>query len=93
MHKHVLAAALGAALLGGCQGRQLIHVEDGPSGGNRTTVVETLDTAYYVVFGTAKLVYWECGQEGDGLTCKKTCDVKDDQGDKVLCQRLPFVMK
>lgn len=86
----IFAALLGGLLLSGCAGRQLLSVKDGPSGGNRTTVMKTLDTMNYIVMGTAKIVFWECGETAEGLSCKQTCDVKDDQGDMLSCQRLVF---
>ena len=82
-------ALLASLFLGGCQGRMLLTVKDGPSGGSRTTVLSTLDTVNYIIMGTAKIVYWECGETADGLSCKKTCDLKDDEGDMLLCNRLP----
>lgn len=83
----ILALALAAAT--GCSSRALLSVQDGPgAAGSRTTILKTLDTKYYVVYGTAKFVFWECREEGGGLVCEKRCDVKDDQGDMVRCQQI-----
>jgi hypothetical protein len=83
-----LAILLAAVLLPACQGRQLLSVKDGPSGGDRTTILKTLDTTNYILFGTAKIVFWECGERSDGLSCRKTCDVKDDDGDMLKCETI-----
>jgi len=83
-----LAMLLGVALLAGCQGRMLLSVKDGPSNGDRTTVLKTMDTMNFVLFGYAKIVYWECGERSDGLSCRKTCDVKDDDGDMLKCEMI-----
>ena len=83
----IFTFAVGLALATGCSSRALLSVADGPgAAGTRTTIMQTLDTKYYVVWGQAKFVYWECREEGGGLVCEKRCDVKDDQGDMVRCQ-------
>lgn len=81
---------LAVALASGCAGRKLISVEDGPGGVGRTTVLATIETKSVPIIGfnSAKLVYWECGESGGGLVCRQTCDVKDDEGDKLMCQKL-----
>lgn len=92
MSRFLLLSAL--ALSSGCSSRYLLSVQDGPSdAGARTTVLTTLDTKNYVVVAWAKYVFWECQEEGDGIVCEKRCDVKDDQGEKVECQKfqvLPY---
>ena len=86
MTRTLLLLALGAALAG-CAGRRLVRVEDGPTDdGRRTTLLTTVDSTSYLFFTRSKLVFWECAEDPTGLVCKKACDVKDDQGDKVACQ-------
>jgi len=80
----LMAAAIG--LLTACASRQIISVEDSPAGGN-TTIIQTIDTKSYLFWGFAKTVWWECGPQGDGLTCEKRCDVRDDTGDRLACNK------
>jgi hypothetical protein len=92
--KRLVLLGLGLALATGCSSRYLVSIEDGPTdNGPRTTVLTTIDVKSYVVVATAKYVFWECQEQGDGLVCEKRCDTKDDQGDLVACQQfqaLPF---
>jgi len=83
----LLLALLGLGLAGtpACTSRQILSVEDAPGGGG-TTILTTLDVKNYVIWGQAKYVFWECGSDTDGMHCVKRCDVRDDQGDKLLCQ-------
>jgi hypothetical protein len=78
----------------GCAGRRIVSIEDGPSGtGARTTVLSTVESFSIPVIGfnSAKKVFWECGEAAGGLVCKQVCDVKDDEGDILACQKLtPF---
>jgi hypothetical protein len=83
----IVALAVGLALTTGCMSRTLLNVEDAVDG--QTTILTTLDVKSYVVFGQAKYVFWECGRNGDALTCQKRCDVRDDQGDRLKCQVIP----
>lgn len=83
--------ALFLALASGCAGRTIVSIEDGPSGtGARTTVISTVEsfTIPVINFNKAKKVFWECGESGGGLVCKQVCDVKDDEGDILACQKL-----
>lgn len=90
MNNTLVRAALLAAIAlstSGCFSRYLLTVEDGPSEGTRTTIVKTFDYNNNVIFRVRKWVYWECREDGQGLYCEKRCDVKDDEGDKLLCQK------
>lgn len=84
------AALLALALTTGCAGRTILSVEDGPgSTSARTTVLSTVESfSIPGIYTSAKMVFWECGESGGGLVCRKTCDVKDDEGDKLLCRKL-----
>lgn len=69
----------------GCMKRFILTVQDGPSGGlERSTILQTYDQGFLVT----KWVYWECDEKEEKLVCKKVCDVKDDQGEKLLCPRV-----
>jgi hypothetical protein len=90
--KRLVLFALALALVTGCKSRYLMTVADGPSeGAARTTVLSTFDATTFLGLGMAKYVFWECQEEGDGLVCEKRCDVKDDQGEKVECQKFQIV--
>lgn len=86
----LLAATLASS---GCMKRVILDVEDGPTptGALRTTILQTLDVKDFVIWKTAKYVFWECADDGERLTCKKACDVKDDDGDLLLCQKATVV--
>lgn len=87
-----MRTALFVGLLGlasGCMGRALTSVENGYGDeGGRNVVLQTVETKNYWLYAEAKIVWWDCLDDGKSLTCKKTCDVKDDEGDKLLCQRV-----
>lgn len=84
-----MRAAMLLMLLTGCMTRQILQIEDGPDqGAGTTTVLTTLDMKNYLVFGVTKRVYWECANSGSGLVCEQTCDVKDDEGEMLLCPKL-----
>lgn len=82
----LLAAVALAAT--GCFNRYLLDVEDGPAEGNRTTILYTFDHQNNLIFQTGKWVYWECEEQGDKLICDQKCDIKDDQGDILTCQKV-----
>lgn len=82
---------LAVALATGCAGRRILTVEDGPGdAGSRTTVLSTVESFSIPVIGfnQARVVYWECGEKGGQLVCRQTCDVKDDEGEKIMCRKL-----
>lgn len=80
-----LAIVVGALLAGSaCSSRRLLNVQDAADG--NTTILTTFDIKNYVIFARGKYVFWECSDSGNGLTCEKRCDVRDDQGDKLKCQ-------
>lgn len=76
-------------VLPGCFSRYILTVNDGitDNPANRSTVVQTLDVKTVFFVQTIRWVYWECGQSGRDLSCTKICDVRDDEGDKLLCPR------
>ncbi len=76
----------GLILATGCAGRMIVSVEDAPGGGG-TTIIKTLDSKSFVLWGFTKTVWWECGESGDGLVCEKRCDVRDDTGDRLACNK------
>ena len=89
MMRTVLWASL-ALFASGCMGRQILTVEDSDAGGG-TTIISTIESKNYLLFSSAKLVWWECGESGGGLVCEKRCDVRDDTGDRLNCNKLtPF---
>lgn len=85
MNRTLLAVCASLSFTG-CVGRQILAVEDAVSGG--TSIVTTLDTKSYVLWGNARYVFWECAEEGGKLVCEKRCDVKDESGDVVKCQKI-----
>lgn len=84
--RHLKLAMVCGALVAatGCLSRTVLGVEDSLDG--QTTIINTFDVTNYVVFAKAKYVYWECAGTGDALNCVKRCDVKDDEGEKLLCK-------
>lgn len=82
----LLLLTAGLTLITGCAARQIIDVQDAPAGGG-TTILTTLDTQSYIFFGNTKTVYWECGEAGAGMSCEKRCDVIDDTGDRLRCNK------
>ncbi|TNE91394.1 MAG: hypothetical protein EP330_05350 [Deltaproteobacteria bacterium] len=84
------ALLLVALLSTGCTYRYIQSVEDGPTSdmGTRTTVLRTVDTKDFVLLRQTKIVHWECADSGNGLTCRQTCDVKDDQGELLACPKM-----
>lgn len=76
-----------ALLSSGCAGRQILSVEDADAGGG-TTIISTIESKNYLLFASAKLVWWECGESAGGLVCEKRCDVRDDTGDMLKCNKL-----
>ncbi len=85
-----LAMLFAAAVLAtGCMGRTIVHLDQSSAAKGRTVLLETIDTkSYWVLYTASKRVFWECSETGAGLECRKACDVKDDQGDKLACPRL-----
>ena len=85
--KRTTIALLVATVLGatGCMSRTLLDVQDAVDG--NTTILTTLDVKNYVFLAQAKYVFWECSDNDGSLTCTKRCDVRDDEGDKVICQK------
>ncbi|MCO4748146.1 MAG: hypothetical protein KC912_25355 [Proteobacteria bacterium] len=83
--RFVLLAAM--VLSSGCSYRFIQSIEDGPSAmdGTRTTVLRTYDTKRWVILNQQKIVHWECAEDAQGLTCRQTCDVKDDEGELLAC--------
>jgi len=82
----LILVAAGLALSTGCASRMIVSVEDAPAGGN-TTIIQTVDTTNYLLWGVQKNVWWECGPQGEGLSCEKRCDVRDDTGDRLACNK------
>lgn len=78
----LLSMVLGAM---GCKARTLLDVQDSVDG--NTTILTTLDVTNYVFLAQARYVFWECSDNNGSLTCEKRCDVRDDDGDKLQCQR------
>ncbi len=73
----------------GCSGRMITSVENGYGPvETRTVILSTLETKSFIVAGQTRQVWWECAEKTDGLHCKRTCDVKDDEGDLLTCQKL-----
>jgi len=83
------ALTLGLALalaLPGCAGRAILHVEDGPGvDAARTTIVTTSETKFYGIFAINKIGFWECADRDGSLHCNKSCDIKDDTGERLAC--------
>lgn len=75
-------------LASGCSGRMISSVENGYGpAASRTVILSTLETKNFVVYGEAKHVWWECAEKGGGLVCRRTCDIRDDEGDVLACQK------
>ena len=85
--------ALAVALLftlSGCAGRMIVAVEDGPGiDATRTTLLRTNETKSYGIFAINKVVFWECADRDGSLHCQKSCDIKDDEGQRLAC---PIIM-
>lgn len=89
MTKNLMLASLLLLAAVGCSKRSLVSVEDGiTAAGPRTTIVTTIDVKSYVIFASAKKVFWECEEKGSELHCAKRCDVKNENGEKITCQKL-----
>jgi hypothetical protein len=78
-----VALVAGLVLQGtGCTIHYLADVTDSPTG--NMTMVQTNDVLWpFVQF--AKHRYWECTEEDGSLVCKRTCDTKNEAGEKILC--------
>lgn len=82
----LITMGLAGAMLSGCFSRQIVAIEDGPtSGAAQTTLLTTVEIRNYLLFGVTKRVFWECGQAGAALSCEQVCDVKNDEGDRLMC--------
>lgn len=89
--KSLLPLLLGAALLGssGCTYRYIYGVQDTPiatATGNPSTVLEVVETKWWVFFPVQKDVYYECTRNGTDLDCIRLCDIRNEEGDKVRCR-------
>lgn len=76
-------AVLGALLASGtgCTIHYLVDVTDNAAG--TMTMVETNDVLFPLGFGKHR--YWECTEKEGKLVCKRTCDTKDESGEKITC--------
>lgn len=65
----------------GCTIHYLSNVTDSPTG--NLTMVETNDVLFPIGFGKHR--YWECTETDGKLVCKRTCDTKNESGEKITC--------
>ena len=89
--KHMIPLLLGAVLFGssGCTLRYVLGVQDTPvatASGQATTILQVRETTWYAVFPHIQMVYYECGKDGDVLDCVRTCNVNNEEGDRIRCR-------
>ena len=80
---------LGLVLLtSGCTTRYIYGVQGTPistDAGRPSTIVQVAETTWYAFIPVMKDVYYECRNDGGKLDCVRTCDVKNEEGEKVKC--------
>lgn len=83
---------LGVALLSsGCTYRYIYSASDTPiatDAGRPSTIVNAIETKFFVIFAISKDVYYECRNDAGKLDCVKICDVKNEEGEKIKCRWL-----
>lgn len=81
---------LGLTLLtSGCTYRYIYSAQDTPiatDSGRPSTIVNAIETKFFVLFGWSKDVYYECRNDAGKLDCVKICDVKNEEGEKINCR-------
>jgi hypothetical protein len=75
--RSALALVALASMLSGClTGRAIARVEDHPE--KNITIMETVDTFSYLIYGEMVHQFWQCEQTGKKLVCSPICGPKTD---------------